>query len=560
MAKIDNTTLHRFKKIAPLFFKSELKWKAIGLVVLLVAFSLTMGGLNFLMNFINGHFITALSIRERDEFFRQLYNYLGAFALATPVVVFYRYTEERLGLLWRKWLSRNFLNNYFAHRAYYKINFSGNIDNPDQRIVEDVRFFVGNTLSFFLQILNSLISLFGFMWILWSISIYLVIAVIAYAFVGSCLTYFLGKPLIGLNFSQLKKDADYRYKLINVRDNAESIAFLGDEKKELTRTRQRLKIALDNLLQIINWSRNLNFFTTGYNYIVTVIPIVIVAPLYLDEKIEMGQVFQAAAAFNVVLAALAFVVANFGGLSALAAVVNRLGSFCEAIEEVEKDMDSPTKKIQAADGPTVKCDHLTILTPKRDQILIKDLSFELEKGGLLITGPSGSGKSSILRSIAGLWNTGEGSIVRPPLHSSMFVPQRPYMVLGSFRNQLMYAVPERGISDKKLMSVLELVGLNETIRRLGGFDSILDWPSILSTGEQQRLAFARLILAKPKFAILDEATTAMDHATEEHLYGLIREIAPLFISVGYRSALSKFHDTILSLELGGSWKIEQPDK
>jgi vitamin B12/bleomycin/antimicrobial peptide transport system ATP-binding/permease protein len=557
MSKLDSTALQRFRKIAPLFFKSDLKWHAIGLLALLTAFSISICGLNVLMNFINGDFFTALSLRERDEFLKQLYLYLGAFFLATPVVVFYRYTEERLGLLWRKWLSRHLLQRYYAHRNYYRINYLGNIDNPDQRIVEDVRSFTSTSLSFLLIIFNSLIAFFAFIWVLWKISIYLVIAVIAYALFGSLITYFLGKPLIGLNFSQLKKDADYRYKLINIRDNAESIAFLGDEKKELTRTRQRLKVALENLRYIINWNMRLNFFTTGYNYLVPIIPVVIVAPLFLEGSIEWGDISRASSAFTQVLGALAIFVSNFGSISAFAAVVNRLGSFCEALDEAEAISKSSSKCITTKDGDLVSFNKVTILTPKHDQTLVKELSFELQKGGLLITGQSGSGKSSILRTIAGLWNMGHGEIIRPPLHNSLFIPQRPYMVLGTFRNQLLYGVHKNGLSDKHLLETLKSVGLEETNNRLGGLDVSLDWPSILSTGEQQKLSFARLLLARPTFAILDEATTALDQQSEDMLYHEIRQQCPLFISVGYHSTLKKYHDFSLSLELGGKWKFEK---
>lgn len=557
MVKIDRTSFQHFKRIAPLFFKSELKWQAIGLLVLLISFSMSICGLNVLMSYVNQYFYTALSLRERDEFFLQLYYYIGAFALATPVVVFYRYTEERFGLLWRKWLSRYFLKRYFNTRNYYRINYLANVDNPDQRIVEDIRSFTGTSLSFLLIILNSTITFFAFIWVLWSISAYLVLSVIAYALFGSLITYLLGRPLIGLNFTQLKKDADYRYKLVNIRDNAESVAFIGDEEKEFTRTRQRLKYALENLLLIINWNRRLNFFTTGYNYLVPIIPTVIVAPLFLDGSIEWGVVTQAGSAFIQVLGALAIVVSNFGSLSAFAAVINRLGSFMEALDEAEIANTSNSKCIITKDSPNVIFENVSIVTPKHDQLLIKELSFELEKGGLLITGPSGSGKSSILRTIAGLWNMGQGSIYRPLLESAFFIPQRPYMVLGSFRNQLLYAVHKRGVSDRKIQNAIELAGLTNTVNRLGGLDVVLDWPGILSTGEQQRLAFARLILAQPKFTILDEATTAIDQQSEEKLYEIVREISPIFISVGYRSTLSKFHNSVLSLEMGGKWKIEK---
>jgi vitamin B12/bleomycin/antimicrobial peptide transport system ATP-binding/permease protein len=276
--RFDGKAWGRFYSIAKLYFFSEKKRQAWSLLLLLALFSITNNGLNVLMNYVGRDFMTALSLKEKDDFFHQLYLYLGAFCLATPIVVFYRYTEERLGLYWRQWLSLKLLSLYFSNRAYYKINLERIIDNPDQRIEEDIRTFTTLSLSFLLIIFNSIITLVSFMGILWSISFPLTLAAVGYAVVGSIATYYLGRPLISLNFSQLKKEADYRYKLISIRDHAESIAFYRGERKEMIRVRQRLKVALDNLRLIIDWNRNLGFFRTGYNYVIVVLPTVIVAP------------------------------------------------------------------------------------------------------------------------------------------------------------------------------------------------------------------------------------------------------------------------------------------
>lgn len=556
MSGFDRETFRRLWSLSKPFFVSEIKGRAWALLVLLLTLSVSIGGVNVLISYIQRDFMTTLSLREKDEFLEQLYYYLLAFALATPVIVFYRYTEERLGLTWRRWLSHKILHEYFHRRSYYKIHWYEGIDNPDQRITEDIRSFCTQSLSFLLIIFNSLIALVAFMGILWTISHILVITVLLYALGGSLVTYFLGKPLIGLNFSQLKKEADYRYKLINVRENAESIAFYRGERKEGTRVRQRLKEALNNLLLIINWNRNLNFFTTGYNYLVTILPTIIVAPLYFDGKIEFGVVTQAGAAFAQVLGALSIIVANFSSISAYGAVITRLGAFLEALNQAHlSDVMVPGPSVRVQDGSDVVFENLTITTPSRDQVLVSNLSLELRGEPLFVTGTSGSGKSSLFRVMLGIWVSGEGRVVRPPLSKVMFLPQRPYMVLGNLRSQFLYGTQAHGLSDRGLMDVIRKVQLEEMLHRVGGLDATRDWPSILSTGEQQRIAFARMLLVKPQYAFLDEATTALDKVSERLLYGHMRAFIKNFITIGYRNSLSDQHGYRLELALGGKWQL-----
>jgi putative ATP-binding cassette transporter len=299
----------------------------------------------------------------------------------------------------------------------------------------------------------------------------------------------------------------------------------------------------------------LGFFTQGYNYLLTILPTVIVAPLFFDGQVEFGAVVQAGVAFGFVINALSIVVNDFQGLSVYAAVINRLGSFSEAVNRAHEPL-SPGQLIQTKIGPNLELSHVTILTPRREQVLVKDLSFKMEKRSLLITGPSGSGKSSILRAIAGLWDSGTGTIIRPDLQNALFLPQRPYMVLGSLRSQLLYGVRCKGLLDRELIAVLEKVRLGEMFRRVGGLDAELDWPNVLGTGEQQRLSFARLLLIKPKVVFLDEATTAMDQSIEQVLYELLPNCVEQYVSTGDSASLAKHHDHILTLSGDGSWHFE----
>jgi vitamin B12/bleomycin/antimicrobial peptide transport system ATP-binding/permease protein len=545
--------------------------------MLLAILALSLAGVNVLLNYVARDFMTAFSLKEKDEFFRMLVIYLLTFALATPITVFYSYTEQRLGLLWRRWLSHQLLTKYFDNLAFYKIGSYEGIDNPDQRIEEDVRSFTTTSLSLFLILTNAFLTMILFIGILWTISLNLVISVVLYALFGSIITYLVGRPLINLNFDQLRKEADYRYKLVNIRDNAESIGFYRGGRKEFIRARQRLKVALRNFLRIINLNRNLGFFIQGYNYIKPVLPIIIVSPLYLDGQIEFGVVTQAADAFLRTLDALSILVQHFGTVSAVTAVVTRLGSFNEALDDVHKA--SPTVIGDASSGlasPTdnnerglstaagiieiVESDHvevakLTILTPKRERVVVQDMDFTLRPGGMLITGASGRGKSSVLRAFAGLWQAGSGRIYRPPLSKTIFLPQRPYMILGTFRNQFLYPLGRKARTDSQLEEALDKVSLLDTLSRVGGFDAIAYWPNILSTGEQQRLAFCRLLLLQPEFAFLDEATTALDHESEKKIYEMLGDICKNYVSVGFRATLSPYHNSVLELLGGGKWQF-----
>ena len=560
MNRIDRHLWQRFLGIAKPYWFSEEKWGARGLVAVLLLFLLAINGLNVLLSYVGRNFMTAIANKDQSTFFHLVFVYLIVFAFGTPIVVLNRYITSKLGLYWRRWLTNYFLKKYLKNRAFYEVNSNPKIDNPDERISQDIDAFTTGALSYSLTILDSIITFISFVGILWSISTTLVIITIVYSFFGTIITVWFGKRLIGLNFTQLRREADFRYKLVHVRNNAEMIAFFGGEEQESGQVWRRFTEAFNNFNLLIGWQRNLRFFTTGYNYLIVIIPSLIIAPLYFSGKVQFGVIGQAEMAFGQVLGALSLVVSEFQSLSGFIAEINRLGTFREVLEAPTPRNQPGATSIDTVVDSRLALEHVTLLTPDYQRTLVKDLSLTVEPGaGLLILGPSGSGKSSLLRAIAGLRNTGTGLIIRPELKEMLFLPQRPYMILGSLRSQLLYPKTSTDIPDEKLYAILEQVNLKDLPVRVGGMEVELDWANVLSLGEQQRLAFARLLLVHPPYAILDEATSALDLENEEQLYQQVQQTSTVFISVGHRTSLLKYHQQILQLNGDSSWQLTQAE-
>jgi vitamin B12/bleomycin/antimicrobial peptide transport system ATP-binding/permease protein len=555
------TTCRQFGLISKAFFASERRRKARGFLTTLVMLALAVGGVQVLMSYAGRDFMTAITRKDPAGYWSALGWYLGSFALAVPISVYYRWVEERLALLWREWMAQHLVKRYFNNRAYFRLRGSESVDNPDQRISEDVRNFTTSSLSFLLIILNSLVTLVAFIGVLWLISGTLVFMLVSYAIAGTVISIMIGRKLVRLHYQQYEKEANFRYGLVRVRDNAESIAFYRGEKREHLDLFNRLASAVANMRLVIILNRRLGFFTNSYNYLALILPILVVAPMFMSGKVEFGVVTQATGAFAQVLAAFSLIITQFGGLSTYLAGVQRLGSLWDQLDE--HDAEEERIAYEAANVPTedsriVKLDKLTICTPGKGKTLVEELSFELRAHqSLMIMGPSGTGKSSVLRTIAGLWPGACGALERPAFVHLMFLPQRPYMVEGNLRDQLLYPYPDRGVEDDEIRQVVDQVNLSDIFDRVeGDLDKVVDWGNVLSLGEQQRVAFARLFLRKPKFAFLDEATSALDEANQQDLYQLIKKSGISFISVGHRTTLVQFHDRVLILNSSGSWSIK----
>jgi vitamin B12/bleomycin/antimicrobial peptide transport system ATP-binding/permease protein len=555
MIRFDHHLWQRFRAVAfPYWFGSE-KWPARGLLALLVMLLLGQTGFAVLFNEQTGEFTSALAARDAGRFWYAIEKCLVILAVGVPVYAFYYYVRDRLGLHWRRWLTRDFLAAYFSDRAYYKLNASQDIDNPDQRLAEDINTFTQKSLQFLLLLLGALLQLAAFSGVLWSISRELVLFLICYALAGTAITvFFFGRVMIGLNFFQLKREANFRFSLVRIRENAEAIAFYRGEAHESRLVGGHFNEVIGNFEKLIRVQLKLNLFQYGYSFLTIVLPSAIIASRVISGELEVGRAIQAAGAFAAILSALTVIVDNFESFSKFVAGIDRLDSFSRFL--AGGSAAGQPAGIEFLSGPELVIENLTLQTPSYERSLVRALSLEIKAGsGVMIVGASGCGKSSLLRAIAGLWTSGSGRVISPDYREMLFLPQRPYMLQGSLRAQLLYPVPDRLISDEALQQLLERVNLPDIAQRFGGLDAEMDWAKVLSVGEQQRIAFARVLLVAPRYAMLDEATSALDVANEDSLYRQLAATETTLVSVGHRLSILKYHPQVLELNTNGGWKL-----
>ena len=554
MDRFDRTLLNRWWSLAIPYWFSEKRRQGLILLTVLIVLTAMSIGINAQLSFVWRNVNNALIARDYHAFRNNLLLVVAVFLIFIPAQAFYPWFSGRLVILWREWMTHRLIQLEFTNRAYYRIGQSGAVDNPDQRISEDVRYFVAGALSYVDSFGTSIVNGLVFLVILWTISPLLAVTCVAYCAAGSWISVIVGRPLIPINFDQQRYEADFRFALVRVRDNAESIAMYSGEQPEMSHLFGRFGALFNNFNRLIFGQRRLAYVTETYNNAVSLLPYLALAGLYFAHRMEFGQFMQAAAAFGTVKSSFSVIVSSLEGLTNYVSVINRLATFqthCEAAAAPAVE----DERIETREVERLAVKSMTLSTPDHRLTLVRDLTFEVPEGdGMLVRGPSGSGKTSILRAIAGLWYTGRGEIERPSLMETLFLPQRPYLILGTLRDQLCY--PRAGrVDDDDLNKALAEVNLADLPRRHRGFDLELDWASILSPGEQQRLAFARLLINRPRYAFLDEATAALDRANQERLYRLLRTMGITFISVSHDPELVRYHDEVLELIGDASWKI-----
>jgi putative ATP-binding cassette transporter len=562
------STLATVWRISAPYFRSEDKWAGRGLLAAVIALQLALVAIDVILNQWQNRFFNALQDYNWDVFVHEIGVFCVIVACYVALAVYQLYLQQWLQIRWRLWLTRHYLGEWLHRANHYRMQLQGDTaDNPDQRIAEDVKLFIDRTLDIGLNLLNSVVTLFSFVIILWGLSAaaplhlfgkdfdipgYMVWGALIYAIFGTALTHWIGSPLVQLGFQQQRFEADFRFNLVRARENSEQIALLKGEHAERQNLWQRFNGVVENWYGIMSRTKRLTAFTASYSQAAVIFPYILVAPAYFAKKVQLGGLQQTASAFGSVQTALSVFVTIYRTLADWRAVVARLDGFETSIARAAAFADG-TDSIgvdSSGGGKAIDLRSLEVRLPDGSPLVAAD-GLSLRSGErTLLTGPSGSGKSTLFRAIAGIWPFGNGSVAIPADASVMMLPQRPYFPIGTLHAAIAYPGETERFSADQVRDALDLVGLPQLGSRL---EEDAHWNRMLSLGEQQRLGLARALLHKPDYLFLDEATASLDEPSEAALYKLLTTRLPqtTVVSIGHRSTLDAFHQRNIGMVRDG---------
>jgi putative ATP-binding cassette transporter len=549
----DRPTWNRFKQAVKGFFRSEVRGKAIGWLVGLIACMCAINGLNVVNSYVGRDFVSAIVSKNWGGFVKMAFLYIFVFGGITVVAVFYRYTEERLGLLWRESLTRQLATSYLDTCVVHHPGLEFRVANPDQRISEDVKAFTTTTLSFVLMLSNGTFTVLAFSGVLWSISPLLFCVAVAYATMGSVFAVFLGKKLIGLNYRQLDREANFRSDLIHLREHAESVSITNRGAMFQQRLGKRINDWAGNARRIMSANRDLSFFTTGYNYMIQIIPALIVAPLFFKGQIEFGVITQSAMAFAQLLGAFSLIVTQFQSISSFAAVIQRLTGLADTIAQARQKKAGGIEYASDESG-CLAFEGLTLRSAD-DSVLLKSLDFRLRPGMLvLVNGGNKQARVVLFRATAELWDHGTGTIIRPAGDRIFFIPERPYIPPTTLREALQG--PGRPAFAREIELMLAALGLEGAVERAGGLDQVHDWDETLTLAEQHLFGCARLLLSGPVMVVFDRPGTALNGEELTRVLRLLREAGIGCLTLGRSGESGECYDGVLHLDSDALWRWE----